>query len=182
MQLREDRAGQPAGRSRRRAGAHRRRRGRSARLADVEMGADTDQEQDGGEKDRPAHILVRRARCAFPLRKRLVGLAVISVRDGLLRDDVLRHVCRPGRRVRVVRRIGRRPGVEHDAVAGPQPSLRDPLRVHVAGDEGRKPCVEGCRVERAGQERLEIGAARLRRIVDALASESDDSVPHFAAA
>ena len=155
----------------------------NARLADPEVAADPDQEQHGREEHGVADVLVRRRARLGALGERGVGLRIVGLGGGLLGNDVLRHVRRPGRSVGIVRRVRRQPGVERRAVTRAHPPCRQPLRVGVSGREGGEPGVERGGVERAGHDPLECrrGWPWCAR-ADALASVTEDSVLHFAAA
>ena len=68
------------------------------------------------------------------------------------------------------------------AVSRPHPLCRQSLGVGVSGSKGGKPRIERSRVERPGHDALGVGAVGLRALAEALASVTEDSVPHFAAA
>ena len=63
-----------------------------ARRADREAAANANQEEDGGQEDREAHVLVRRSAADWPSLKYASARVLQRQPLGLLWDSVLRHV------------------------------------------------------------------------------------------
>src|SRR5216683_8101058 len=87
------------------------------------------------------------------------GIGGIVQHDGLglVRELVLGHVGRPGRRVGVVQRAGRQPGVEGHPESRPEAAFGDHLLLRAVQGECDEPGVECPGVEVADRLRAEVG-------------------------
>jgi hypothetical protein len=110
-----------------------------------------------------------------------LGLCIVRPRRGLLRDDVLAHVAGPAGALGLCAGIGRQPGVEGRAVtraSASPPACALALPAVNAVNQALNEAESSVRVTIP----LQRSAARLRALSDALASVTDDSVLHLAAA
>ena len=152
-----------------------------ARLAQRKVTADPDQEQHRGQEHRVAHVLVA-GRPGVGARGEVPSALASCAAARLLRDLVLRHVGRAGRRVRVVGGIGRQPGVERGTVARAQAPFGETLRVALPAVNAANQALN--ETESSVRSCSASRSARLAfvRAAEAVASQTEDSVPHFAAA